>query len=158
MLNLIYSAFTPPGKVRESNEDNFYINGIWRRDIKQGTASCSGSRSDGYLLASVCDGMGGQELGEVASLVAVETMSRLYDIPEPGRPKQLFQADPKVCTDIANNRICDQMRSTGKRIGTTMSVLEFSNDTVTAVNLGDSRIYRMRGKVLQRISVDHTVV
>lgn len=40
------------------------------------------------------------------------------------------------------------------RMGTTVAALLFTAEEVYACNLGDSRIYRLRGRVLTQISVD----
>lgn len=167
MYLLRYAALTHPGKVRDRNEDNYYLDGCWRRDIRKGSESFEGERRDGFLLASVCDGMGGQEMGEVASLTAVETMHEMCRIEkktsalgktagqEEGRELPEYLRD---YVEEANRRICQRMRREGKRLGTTLSILEFSGDTVTAANLGDSRIYRLREGKLEMLSTDHTIV
>ena len=78
MLRYHYAALTHQGKVRANNEDNFYVNGIWKKTAAENIFGTDGTAEEGYLLAAVCDGMGGQELGEVASLLAVEVLDQLY--------------------------------------------------------------------------------
>lgn len=78
MLYFRYAALTHQGKIRENNEDNFYINDIWRENVSENVFRTDGEVWDGYLLASVCDGMGGQDLGEVASILAVRCLHDMY--------------------------------------------------------------------------------
>lgn len=154
MYHLWYAAQTHPGKVRENNEDNFYIAGCWRRDVAQTEYEVAGVAENGYLLASVCDGIGGQELGEEASLIAVETLHGCYG----GADGNRLQDDPMQYVNAANDCICERMRKFGQRLGTTFTALEFADDTVFATNLGDSRIYRLRDKELLQLSTDHTIL
>lgn len=154
MYRLVYAARTHSGRVRGNNEDNFYVGGNYRLDIEIQEMACAGEARDGRLLASVCDGMGGHAKGEVASLLAVQTLAELE---KEGRGRA-FRADPEGCVNRANDRVCEVMRREKVSIGSTISVLEFCEDTVLALNLGDSRIYRMRAGELKQISEDHTVV
>lgn len=151
MSLLKYAAFTHVGKVRENNEDNFYIDGKWRENTD--TLECkTNGEVEGNLTASVCDGMGGEECGEVASLLAVETMNEMIQI-YPG----LFHFHAAEYLNLANERICDYMRLVGRRVGTTFTALEFYNGTMIAQNVGDSRIYMFRDGELRQLSCDHTV-
>lgn len=153
MYQLQYIAISHPGNVRQKNEDNFYINGEWRRNVENPCACVRGVCEDGHLVASVCDGMGGHEMGETASLYAVEILDTFSQEQE-----GLFFSSPMEYINEANEKICKLMKQENKRIGTTFSVLEFQRDMVNAVNLGDSRIYRMREHHLSQISEDHTTV
>ena len=82
MIIFRYAVLTHQGKVRENNEDNFYVDDFWRKDVTVNVAARKGVIRDGYLLASVCDGMGGQDLGETASLLAVESLHDFFGRPE----------------------------------------------------------------------------
>ena len=66
------------GKVRGNNEDNFFMNG--ETLFSEGTETIfSTNETDKDGLYAVCDGMGGEDHGEVASAMAVDTMRMLYD-------------------------------------------------------------------------------
>lgn len=157
MYTLCYTALTHPGKVAANNEDNFFINGEYRHDVNQPCFQANGEVS-GCLTAAVCDGMGGHELGEAASLIAVQTISEFGEQGAGTQAAAAFCQNPTDCINKANDRICMKMREEQKRIGSTISLLNFDNDSVQAVNMGDSRIYRLRGEVLEQLSVDHTVM
>lgn len=150
MYRLCYAALTHPGRVRENNEDNFYIDGNFKSDVSESVKTVSGIARAGVLTAAVCDGMGGYACGEQASLTAVATLAE-FDHGRSGRSRH-------GCIDEANRRICDVIQRDGRRMGTTLSMLEFHNRSVRAVNLGDSHIYRYRKGVLELLSVDHSSV
>lgn len=157
MYLLNYVALTHPGKKRKNNEDNFYVNGIWRKDISNTFVGYKGCDTGGYFLAAVCDGMGGFEKGEVASLIAVESMNRLYGNIEHKRNRMLSE-DPMKYIDEVNNQLFAKMRKDNVHMGTTLAALEFSGDLLRSVNLGDSRTYQFHENKLKQLSVDHSVM
>lgn len=151
-----YAALTHPGKVPENNEDNFYINGAYKKDAKQNSFRAEGCARGGRLTASVCDGMGGYASGEEASLSAVRTLDQFCG--KKGQKEPLFRGQTMDYVTEANERICELRRKKGRPVGSTLAVLEFADDRFTAVNLGDSRIYMLREKKLEQLSTDHTVL
>lgn len=151
MLIYRYSALTEEGKIRSNNEDNFYIDGIWKKDVEQCKLSESAISRASRLTASVCDGMGGEAFGEEASLIAVETISK-YD------RKEWSEKTIDACIQEANRRVCETIRQRGERSGSTMCLLLLSGNQATAINLGDSRIYFFRKRELKQLSIDHSVV
>ena len=86
---------TTPGRIRTSNEDNVYLDGVWLDDGKQkGHPRTSEGRP--FHTYAVCDGMGGESFGEIASLLAVKTLAD-WDGPELAdrfreRAEQVYQA------------------------------------------------------------------
>lgn len=153
MYKINYAAFTHPGRVRENNEDNFYVDKKWRQDVAEGCLAVDGTVRNEKLTLSVCDGMGGQELGEKASLIAVETLDKYIK-----QEKVLSVETLNAYIQEANKIICDLMQRESKRIGSTMTLLQFSGESVMAANIGDSRIYLLRKGELFQLSQDHTVV
>ncbi|MDP1712025.1 MAG: protein phosphatase 2C domain-containing protein [Candidatus Nanopelagicaceae bacterium] len=117
-----------------------------------------------YLLA-VADGMGGHAGGEVASALAVKTLSELAPILEKGDVDNDSIEDLLLSTlqeiDSEIGRVADQNDDlTG--MGTTLSALMVygreSDNKVALLHVGDSRCYRLRGNTLMQISHDHTVL
>lgn len=117
-----------------------------------------------YLLA-VADGMGGHAGGEVASALAVKTLSELAPILESGEIDNDSIEDLLLNTlqeiDSEIGRVADQNNDlTG--MGTTLSALMMygreSDKKVALLHVGDSRCYRLRGNTLLQISHDHTVL
>lgn len=157
MYRLQYVTITHPGKKRMKNEDNFYIDGKWKQNIEQHSMKVSGSVETGKLLAAVFDGMGGTAKGERASFIAAENME-FYDAMIKNGQASPLKNDEMQYVDMANKAICREMSKSGRGMGTTLAILEFSNDSVIAENIGDSRIYRWSHQKLERISTDHTMV
>jgi serine/threonine protein phosphatase PrpC len=116
-------------------------------------------------LIAVADGMGGHAGGEVASALAVRTLSRLTKILDLGI------VDPDSIEDLLLNTLqeidfeighvaSENVDLTG--MGTTLSALMLYDSTniskVALLHVGDSRCYRLRGNTLTQLSRDHTVL
>ena len=73
-MDLTYAELSSPGPARENNED---FVGFWQPD------SVEEKRQRG-AIAILCDGVGGQNHGEVASRLAVETGLKTFREAKPG--------------------------------------------------------------------------
>ncbi len=147
-LKIQAAALTHAGKVRANNEDNFYLNGHIRKNLAQKEAASRFTGKSKMFLAAVADGMGGQEYGEVASLLAVKAL----------RPCALEQAKQyaQACIQQANNQICIEIeKNGGKRIGSTLTALYIDKEKAFCCNIGDSRCYLFRNGELIQLSTDH---
>lgn len=115
-------------------------------------------------LAVLADGMGGYNAGEVASEIAVLSISA--ELKEALRSTSLpdsleFQAESKLLMNAvkkANNIIYNvaQTDSECAGMGTTLVVAVFINNKVLVGHIGDSRIYRLRSQTLTQITEDHS--
>jgi len=144
-----YAAATHPGKVRTNNEDNFWVDGFFRRDVTAGEVSHRGRTEPFRFLAAVCDGMGGEASGETASLLTAESL----------RPHSLYELPAGAEEDIrtANGRICRYIEEHGgRRSGSTVAALYVDGGQAIACNVGDSRVYRFRDGRLTQLSRDHS--
>ena len=138
------------GCVRENNEDNFGF------DTRHG-------------VFVVCDGMGGQAAGEVASKVAVDTVLK-YFRDEAGREtsEQSINTDPAhargkaVHTAIsrANRAIFEASSHKPGRtgMGSTIAVVLVEHDFFTVGHVGDTRVYLIREKHIEQLTNDHSLV
>lgn len=143
------AAQTHVGRVRSNNEDNYYLCGQWRQDVDALEAACQYSGREGEFLAAVADGMGGEDLGEVASLLAVESL----------RPCPFAKAKEEglAAVERANLAVCEKMGQTGGgRMGSTLACLYIDGGKALSVNVGDSRVYLLREGTLWQLSVDHS--
>ncbi len=132
--------------------------------VSTGSATHPGLRralnEDSYLASApvfvVADGMGGHEAGERASAVVIEEFA-LYL----GRTS-LELDDVRVALERAREGVEHLSTSGNGRAGTTLSgVVIASVDGMgywLALNIGDSRTYRLAGGELEQITVDHSVV
>lgn len=145
------SALTDVGRVRELNEDNYKTN-------------------PDKNLAVVCDGMGGHAAGEVASQIAVETISRVVSEPEQwGKYPAGFKIGPEFNASgkllvhairLANRKIfTDSQKDRSMRgMGTTVVAVIIDDDYAIVCHVGDSRVYRYRNGNLQQLTEDHSWV
>ena len=147
-------AVTHAGRIRKENEDNYDLNGRMTStgDLKKGSAFVQ-SMSEPFHLA-VCDGMGGESYGELASGIAVETIAaHASNIYESGEDFSFAIAN---CLEDANSRICAEINAKGKRMGTTLASVYAVKGKVYCVNIGDTRVYHYSKGLLEQISFDHT--
>lgn len=119
-------------------------------------------------LFLVCDGMGGHKAGEVASRLAVETVARFVERTEEDReltwpfgfnPRLSYNANRlRTAIKLANRAVHRQATSreeyTG--MGTTVAAVLISptEPRVTYANVGDSRVYLIRDRVMLQMSRD----
>jgi protein phosphatase len=128
------SAKTDTGRQRRENEDAYF------------------ARAPLFVIA---DGMGGGPSGEVASRLAVEAF-------EPGLPDSGASAEKRLAETVrdANVRIHEYSLGDADRegMGTTLSAAYVDEREIAIAHVGDSRIYRLRGDVFERLTEDHTLV
>lgn len=135
------------GPIRKMNQDNYCLNHTFRSLQEQDSASDWSSERKVQVF-SVCDGMGGEEAGEEASLRAVKLLSQCTEEDAANDWQQLI-AD-------ANARVCDLCAERGIRAGTTLAMLTLEGGSAKAINVGDSRIYLIRDGQIRQLSYDHT--
>ncbi len=157
MLKLNISVSTNVGKHRKNNEDNFYINSITEHELDDYSSQYEAELTENMIFA-VCDGMGGESFGEVASENAVKILHEYRnEINEASELSEQKKAVNRYTTE-ANNRIYDEiLRFDGARGGTTLALGCIRNNIISMYYLGDSRIYMYRDEILTRLTRDHTV-
>ncbi|MBD2772415.1 protein phosphatase 2C domain-containing protein [Iningainema tapete] len=170
-LTLEVAGATDTGTQLKQNEDNFYPS-----DTK--------NQEDPLLpkVSIVCDGIGGHEGGEVASLLAVESLklqirALLLEVAEQTEivPPDLLAQQIEASLRIVNNLICssndEQKREGTQRMGTTVIMalqipqkiqtnsgvqVENAHELYIA-NVGDSRAYWITKNYCQLLTVDDDV-
>src|SRR5947207_8964689 len=129
MLDLEFAQLTDAGKVREHNED--FI-GYSAPQVEEE------ARTRGWLFA-LADGVGGQEGGEVASRIAVETLvSGFPKLPSSEPASSLLQK----LVHSANLGIYETAADTvpsGNSMCTTLVACVLRFDRSTVAQVGDSR-------------------
>ncbi|MBT8337462.1 MAG: protein phosphatase 2C domain-containing protein [Gemmatimonadetes bacterium] len=100
--------------------------------------------ASGALVIAVADGMGGLELGDVASRTALQAL----------RGAMTNGATLEEAVQEANRAV--HVRASGRAMGTTLVAALAEDARVTVANVGDSRAYRCTPLGLRRITVDHT--
>ena len=156
MINtkIFFSCRSEVGFVRKNNEDNFYCNG---EILNKGKIFINGTVESSCIFA-VCDGMGGEAHGELASLITVNVLKEhAKNIKSAISLSENVDEAVQIFITDANNKICKIMRENSFRMGTTIALVVISDNSVMAYNIGDSRIYKFHNNVISQISVDHTV-
>ena len=105
-------------------------------------------------LYIICDGLGGRNAGEYASLTAAETF---FDIAEGSDSRMPLSIFKEACTKV-NARIYKEGQSQKfAGMATTIVAATVRDDTVYVVNVGDSRAYII-GEEVTQITWDHSYV
>jgi len=128
-----YAAKTDTGRKRRRNEDAFVL---------------------APPLFAVADGMGGAQAGEIASKLAAAALEDT----DPGR----LTGPEKVASLIqeANRRVHERssVDPATSGMGTTMTVALVEDGGVVIGHVGDSRAYLVRGREMEQITEDHSLV
>lgn len=139
------------GLVRPGNEDYLIID-------------------DSRQLYIVCDGMGGHQAGEVASVTAVETIARVFQRHEmevladprlnigqvlPPKAELLVKAVRLASRAVFTRATADTALS---GMGTTVVAAVCEADTMALAHVGDSRAYRLCPRKLEPLTRDHSWV
>ena len=140
------ASATHSGMVRSHNEDSMAA------DADAG-------------MAVLADGMGGYNAGEVASGIAVELIrTELKAALESRKPEELNGQGAEQLivekTGRANNAIYEAAQSQPQfsGMGTTLVVAVWCDNRISVGHVGDSRLYRLRGEVLEQITRDHSLL
>ena len=145
-LRLDVAQLTDVGRKREHNEDNMAF--VIPKDSQV-------MASKGALFI-VADGMGGHAAGEVASEIAVDTVSNMYYQEDSNDVAvSLLRAIRRANASI-HQRAAENLLRTG--MGTTCVAAVLRGNMAYIANVGDSRAYLLRGNQVKQISHDHSWV
>ena len=142
-----FAQISDVGRVRQGNED--YL-GHYAPTTPEDV------RARGYLFA-VADGVGGHDLGEVASRTAIESIQSDFKESGPGEPH-----GPLLTRIVrnANTKVIDAghaAKSVGAGMATTIVACALRYDRAAVAHVGDSRCYLIRRGVPNLLTRDHTV-
>lgn len=138
------------GRQRQHNEDTFLV-------------------QDGTRLFVVADGMGGHAAGEVASRIAVDSISEfiVHTVEDDGTWPHAYNEQFNRSTNrliaavkLANTRVVEAMKKDARLrgMGTTVVGCLAGDHTMSVAHVGDSRAYMIRDGQLSRITNDHSWV
>jgi len=138
-----YALRTDMGKVRMTNEDQ--------------VAATVNSRGDVFLL--VCDGMGGQNKGELAASMAISLM---IDAFKESKFRGALDVQMWLNRKIraTNKYINNEARNNPlyRGMGTTLTAVIIHNENYILAQIGDSRLYEVKDNEMKQISDDQTYV
>src|SRR5205807_9469347 len=143
-------GLTDVGRQRQHNEDTFLV-------------------ADEAKLFLVADGMGGHAAGEIASRIAVDSISEfiLHTKEDDGTWPHAYDERLKRSTNrlmaalkLANARVLEAMKKDARLrgMGTTVVACLADEDTMSVAHVGDSRAYLVREGALSRLTNDHSWV
>ncbi len=139
-------AKTDIGRVREQNQDYFYI-------------SEETEEPKIYILA---DGMGGYKGGEIASRLATESAQKYIqnNFERITKEKEEILKLVKSAVEYANMVVYEKSKEVPELegMGTTLEVCVIYNNKAYIGHVGDSRIYRIRKDVIRKLTKDHSYV
>ena len=141
---------THVGRQRQHNEDSYLV-------------------ENNAKLFLVADGMGGHAAGEIASRIAVDSISEfiLHTKEDDGTWPHAYDEHYKRSTNrlmaavrMANTRVLEAMRKDARLrgMGTTVVACLADDDVMSFAHVGDSRAYLIRDHALSRITNDHSWV
>jgi len=139
MDNYLIAKATDVGVTRQVNEDSMTVF----------------DSPNGQVLA-VCDGMGGQAAGDVASQLAVNIIENIltdntFETPEEAIRRSVLAANQGVLNRTAQNPELEGM-------GSTCVMLIIKDGKVHCGWVGDSRIYYIANHTIRQISHDQSYV
>ena len=138
-------GITDKGKVRSANQDAYRL---------------SLSPDGEYVLAALCDGMGGVHGGEIASAVAADSFMQYAEDMLRREPKSDAAQILREAAAYANLKVYDRaFRDESCRgMGTTLVAALVRPEDAAVVNIGDSRCYWLADGQLQQVTRDHSLV
>jgi protein phosphatase len=143
---LDYCDRTDVGRRRSNNQDAKAVLEPWNRDIYN---------RRGWLFV-VADGMGAHAAGEMASAIAAEQVPLVYEKLAGKSPaRALRQAIEQANTEIHSK---GESSVDLKGMGTTCTTLVLVPRGALVGHVGDSRAYRVRGRRIEQLSRDHSLV
>ncbi|MDT3677098.1 MAG: serine/threonine-protein phosphatase [Microcystis wesenbergii TW10] len=156
-----YEIFTctDTGPLREHNEDACYPPANQAITLAHGQNPFD--KAQGKPLAIVCDGIGGQEGGEIAAQLAIKTLPREIN-PSPTSDIEVYpdshslalEQAIRVTNDLISQRNDQELRQDRQRMGTTL-VMAFAHDQeMYAAHVGDSRLYWITAHSCHQVTVD----
>lgn len=132
------------GRVRAVNEDCAWVSRL----------------EQGYTLGIVADGMGGHQAGDMASKLAVETITQDIVSLAPGLSVQACAEALKAAILHANEVVFRKASEHDEyhNMGTTVVAVLLSGQEGVVGHIGDSRAYQFRQDDLVLLTEDHSLV
>jgi PPM family protein phosphatase len=149
------------GRVRKNNEDNLVVCNLTTGEVGMSPSLLEHDTGDLGSLFMVADGMGGEASGEVASqLAAVTVPKRLYDnlkslgtVSEANYVILLCEAIEYANQIIFQKAVANPAY---RGMGTTTTAAALFGQHLFVGQVGDSRCYLIRNKLMTQLTRDQT--
>ncbi len=134
-----YLRFTSPGSEKKFNED-----AVETTEINDG------------LLAVLCDGVGGDNGGDLAARIALKSALYFFSASENGD----YLEKIRLAIEESNSFVLNHSSTSVplKNMATTLEIIFLKENVVYWGHIGDSRIYHLKSKRLNQITKDHSLV
>jgi protein phosphatase len=162
------------GRVRKGNEDNYLLLDVsgsktWMSSQEPGEFIIESQKfeiDESGIVLAVSDGMGGALAGEVASKMAVETVSQTFLEEDTERTISPNEDDDSLigrlyqATLYSNHLIHHQGRTDPQfnGMGATFTGIGITPEAVDLIQVGDSRAYLVRNEQIYQITKDQSLV
>jgi len=149
-MEFYISGSTNSGIKKDTNDDSFFV-----KRMKTSIGN--------VVFACVCDGMGGLEKGDLASATVVYSFDEWLHHELPMLTTRKIDEDVlaeqwQKIIEKDNEKIRAYGQEQSISLGTTLTALLLTEKRYYAVNVGDTRAYRIKGKKLNQITKDHSLV
>lgn len=134
-LRFHFAARSDVGAVREQNEDSAF--------------------AAPHSIA-VADGLGGHAGGEIASSIAVGAIATVDPIGSVTTVTSMLDTSVRLADDVIAATEASDAELAG--MGTTLTAVVISANTLVVCHIGDSRGYLLRDDALLPLTVDHTYI
>jgi protein phosphatase len=181
-LKLKVGVVSVRGNYREHNEDNYYVPGRRPGLLSEGSSAVTVGGGSGAATAAgggdaaaggdamtyepsnlfiVADGMGGQQAGEQASLMAVDLIPKAIAkrlTPDQNESRLIQEAIREAVAEVNQEILGSSGAFTEfSNMGTTVVLAQFRHDRAYVAGIGDSRAYRLRDGKLEQLTKDHSL-
>ena len=139
-------ALTDVGRQRNMNQDYVFS-----------TVKPVGNLPNLFIVA---DGMGGHKAGEIASKIAIDTITNKFEsIESLGKKEDAIEWMRNTVQDI-NHKIFEytDKNQESKGMGTTLVIAIKTDDYILYGNIGDSSGFVIKNEQLHKVTKDHTLV
>lgn len=157
-MKLTVCGKTDKGKRRPNNEDDLAMVDLTAAfEFEPPIDADRVLVGDRGILLAVCDGVGGRKAGEIASALALETLSHEMETLSGGCPREtLF----KAAVEKVNQRVWQESLTEARLSGmaTTLTAAVICHQRAIIAHVGDSRAYFVRGGSIQQLTRDQSFV
>ena len=128
-----------------------------RKNIEDSLFPSPGSARSSDRVFIVCDGVGGEQKGEVASQMVCSHMGRVLSAVKPETVSAAF------LHQVASGAVADlqayaKENPDAENMSTTLTLCHFQNGGVWVAWCGDSRVYHLRNGIVLWKTKDHSLV
>jgi protein phosphatase len=162
-LVVVAGGRTDAGRVRNLNEDSYLVAALGRDAVVMKGTTTTLTVPHTPALRVVADGVGGAASGEIASLMATDTMfielRRRYESDWP-RTQAGIDTALRAAMVAANHVIFTYASGNPQHRGmaTTATLAVVQDNTINIAQVGDSRAYLVRAGVARQITKDQSLI